>query len=145
MRPWSGFGRKIKHALRPAENTGVSTFSHSQNSIAVSEKEISAGDFISVIGTGLQKKYNHMMIVESVETKDNTKQINYIHSYMWPDDGLYDHGVRRGSITIKDNTPIINGIWTEKEKSGKQNYTFISVSEAKDVSIRRLRAFAGMM
>jgi hypothetical protein len=140
--PWNGFKRKIKHLLRPAENTGVSTFSHSQNSIAVSESDIEAGDFISIIGTGIEKKYNHMMVIESVEEINDGKKINYIHSYSWPEDGLYGNGVRRGCITIKDNAPILSGVWTEKEKTGKQNYTFLSASEAKDVSIRRLRVFA---
>ncbi len=141
VKPWSGFKRKLKHILRPAENTGVSTFSHSRNSIAVSEAEIEAGDFISLVGTGLEKKYNHMMVIESVEVSGGSKKISYVHSYMWPSDGLHDHGVRRGTITIENNEPIVNGIWTEKEKTGKDNYTFVSASGAKDISIRRLRAF----
>lgn len=141
VRPWSGFRRRIKHTLRPAENTGVSTFSHSQNSIAVSEDDIDAGDFISLIGTGSEKKYNHMLVVESVETSGEMKEIHYIHSYMWPEDGLYDHGVRRGTISIKNNSPLIEGVWTEKEKTSKDNYTFVSAQSAKDISIRRLRVF----
>ena len=140
--PWNGFKRRVIHFFRPSENSGVSTFSHSKNSIAVSEKEIKAGDFISLIGTGVEKKYNHMMVIESVETDGDAKKINYIHSYMWPEDGLYNHGVRRGSIAIKADAPIISGHWSEKEKTGKNNYTFLSAQKAKDISIRRLRVFA---
>jgi hypothetical protein len=145
VRPWSGFKRRLLHIVRPSENSGVSTFSHSQNSIAVSEADIRAGDFISIIGTGAEKKYNHMMVVESVEASGSTKKINYIHSYMWPEDGLYDHGVRRGIISIENDTPIISGVWTEKGKMSKDNYTFMSAQSAKDISIRRLRVFASMM
>ncbi len=141
VRPWNGFRRKLVHFFRPAEGSGVSTFSHSQNSIAVPESEIRAGDFISLIGTGLEKKYNHMMVVESVEESGNEKKVTYVHSYMWPEDGLYNHGVRRGTILLKDNQPVIKGVWTEKEKTGRDNYTFVSASAAKDVSLRRLRAF----
>lgn len=80
------------------------------------------------------------MVVESVEVLNDAKKINYVHSYMWPSDGLYNHGVRRGTIFVKNNEPIVNGVWTEKDKTGKENYTFVSSSEAKDISIRRLRA-----
>lgn len=143
--PWNGFKRKLVHLFRPSENSGVSTFSHSQNSVAISEKDIQAGDFISFIGTGLEKKYNHMVVVESVDVSGETKKIGYIHSYMWPEDGVYNHGVRRGTIAVQNNGPILLGIWTEKDKTGKDNFTFASAQGAKDVSIRRLRAFAGLM
>lgn len=141
--PWNGFKRRLVHLFRPSENSGVSTFSHSQNSVAVSEADVRAGDFISIIGTGPEKKYNHMVVVESVELSEDTKKITYVHSYMWPEDGIYGHGVRRGTIVIKNNGPVISGIWTEKEKTGKDNYTFFSAKNAKDISLRRLRAFVG--
>jgi len=141
VKTYKGFERKIIHKFRPAENTGVSTFSNEKNSIEIDIENTRPADFISIIGTGIDRKYNHMLIVENVEKTATSIKIIYIHSYAWPEDGAYGHGVRRGEINLKSGQNILDGIWTEKEKTGKNNFTFFSVQNAQSVSLRRLRAF----
>jgi len=138
---------KIKAKLRPIENTGVAVLADEKNSTEVSLDQIEAGDFIVFIGTGTNGTYNHVMIITDILYSDSGKvEITYAHSYSWPSDGLYNHGVRFGNIGFEiKNTDTRNtltsGIWTERNETGETNYTFQNALTAKEVSIRRLRAF----
>jgi len=67
----------------------------------------------------------------------NELRITYTHSYTWPSDGAYGHGVREGIILIKNNS-ILDGIWKEKDSLGEENYTYTSARDAEEVSVRRL-------
>ena len=72
----------------------------------------------------------------------NIKQIKYVHSYAWPEDGKYGHGVREGCIEITDvQEPIQKQIWTEQSKSGDENITQRRAIEAGMTSVRRLNWF----
>ena len=64
--------------------------------------------------------------------------ITYTHSYMWPSDGLYNHGVREGVIDVAGND-LMTALWTEQGVTGTENYTFESARTASEVSIRRLK------
>lgn len=124
--------------LRPAENLGVSSFRNDKNSAAIHVEEIQAGDIITFIGTGKDKTYNHILVVTSVTKEGKHIHITYAHSYMWPSDGLYDHGVREGTIDVTGDD-LMTALWTERGVVGNENYTFESARTATEVSVRRLK------
>lgn len=134
----SGFVRSIINKLRPAENTGVGTFAHEKNSSVISLADAKPGDIITFIGTGKDHTYNHILIVTTLQRTETSTLITYAHSYTWPSDGLYNHGVRTGTIETKTED-ILTGTWTEQGKTGDENYTLQSARTAQAVSLRRLR------
>lgn len=136
------FFKKLKAKFRPAENTGVATFALGENSMLIEQKDIRAGDFIIFLNTGKEKDYNHIVVIESTNINEQGFIINYVHSFTWPRDGKYGHGVRSGKIILANkNTPILQGEWIENNLSGSENYTFQNAVGAKSVSIRRLNAY----
>lgn len=124
--------------LRPAENLGVNSFRNEKNSTLIQIKEIMPGDIITFIGTGKDKTYNHILVVTSVTKNDERLHITYAHSYMWPSDGLYNHGVREGTIDVTGGD-LMTALWTEQSVVGNENYTFESARTATEVSVRRLK------
>ncbi len=110
VRPFSGFVRKIKHALRPAENTGVSTFSHEKNSILVNENDALPADFVSIISP--ENGRNHMLIVENATKQNGIMKFVCVHSIAYSEDGLYGTGVRREELTSADMKKKFPGIIT---------------------------------
>ncbi len=124
--------------LRPAENLGVNSFRSDKNSAAITVAEAKAGDVITFIGTGKEKTYNHILVITSLEKNQTETKISYAHSYMWPSDGLYGHGVRTGEIKVTGNDLLL-GTWTEQGRIGGENYTFESAKNATEVSVRRLK------
>jgi hypothetical protein len=134
-----GFVGRLIAKLRPAENIGVSTLADERNSIEVKVGELRPTDLIVFLGTGTDKIYNHVLVVTSVERGDTTR-ISYAHSYSWPSDGVYNHGVREGDILVHGED-MLGGTWKEQGAMGADNYTFESARTAKVFSIRRLKAF----
>jgi hypothetical protein len=132
-----GLFGKILARLRPAENVSVLTFADSRNSKAIPVAEAKPGDIITFLGTGPEKTYNHILVITAVDDIDGAKRISYAHSYAWPSDGAFDHGVREGQILVTTNN-ILAGTWKEREKVGTDNYTYTSATEAREVSVRRL-------
>lgn len=130
--PYSGMKRKIRHFFRPAENTGVSTFSHKQNSFEMGAAEAKPGDFISIFE--YDKTRNHMMIVEKVARNEKETKIEYVHAVAYSEDGVYNHGVRRGEIIIKNGEKIIDGDWKERN-------LLSAAKKAKEINLRRLNIF----
>ncbi len=128
-RPWfKNPIRKLLVKLRPIENTGVGTFNHEVNSIEVSLKDIQPGDLIIMMGAGLKQDYNHILIINQIT--DN--KIQYTHSFQYPTDGQYNHGVRQEAITIVNlNKNILEQNWSEPQM---RKYA----QEAKKVKIKRL-------
>lgn len=60
--------------------------------------------------------------------------IEYTHSFQYPTDGLYNHGVRQETITITDpNKNLLEQNWSEPQM---QEYA----KKAKEIFIRRLKA-----
>ena len=110
VRPFSGFVRKIKHLLRPAENTGVSTFSHENNSVPVNENDVVPADFVSIISP--ENGRNHMLIVENVSKQNGVTKFVCIHSIAYSEDGLYKTGVRREELTSAEMKKKFPGIIT---------------------------------
>lgn len=133
--------RKLKKIIRPAESINVTALSLEKNSVAVDIDSAAAGDFIVFLGTGKGQTYNHILVITAVRRKGNGLVFSYAHSYAWPSEGRYGHGVREGEIVIADaKLPLTKALWTEKGFSGKDNYTLQSALEAETVSIRRLKA-----
>lgn len=59
--------------------------------------------------------------------------IKYTHSFQYPTDGLYNHGVRQETITIIDNNKnLLEQNWSEPQM---QEY----VKKAKEIKIKRLK------
>ncbi len=139
--PQRGIVRNILTKLRPAENAGVSIFRDEKNSLPINPRESQPGDIIVIMGTGRDKTYNHIMVITSVENRGSDIEIKYAHSYAWPSDGLYNHGVREGSILFGKNdltNDILAGLWTEQESIGDANYTYQSAKAATEITVRRL-------
>lgn len=135
-----GFFGKLIARLRPAENAGVATFSNEKNSVTINVSDAKAGDFVSIIGTGPEKTYNHILVITSIEKTETGNRLSYAHSYAWPSDGRFDHGVREGDIIVHGND-LLGGTWKEKGEIGPANYTHQTALDAREVTVRRLRAF----
>ncbi len=134
----SGFKGKILARIRKAENFGVSSFRADKNSYIIHAMDALPGDIITFIGTGKDKSYNHILVITGVEKNPENTKLHYAHSYAWPKDGLYNHGVREGEITITENN-ILAGVWQEQNTTGDENYTYTSARDAQETLVRRLR------
>ncbi|KKQ28205.1 MAG: hypothetical protein US42_C0001G0056 [Candidatus Magasanikbacteria bacterium GW2011_GWC2_37_14] len=129
-RPWfKNPIRKLLVKLRPIENTGVGTFNHEINSMEINLKDLAPGDLIIIMGAGVKQDYNHILLINQIA--DN--KIQYTHSFQYPNDGLYNHGVRQETITITDpNKSLLDQTWSEPQM---QDYA----KKAKECKIARLR------
>ena len=124
--------------LNPVKNADVLTFADEKNSSAIGMEDILPGDFITMCGTETER--NHIVIAHEVDYQNLAPiALRYTHSIAWPDDGQYGHGVRQGSIEIVEPAKgILDQKWTEKEKTGEENLTFIR-AKVSTTEIRRLK------
>ncbi len=127
----TGFIGRIIARLRPAENMGVATFADERNSVAITASDAKAGDIITFIGAGRDGTYNHVIVITKVEKKDAATRLSYAHSYAWPEDGAFNHGVREGSVIVYADD-LAHAVWKE---------TGLGTMNAKETAVRRLRAF----
>ncbi|MBT3538908.1 hypothetical protein HOF40_00735 [Candidatus Parcubacteria bacterium] len=158
--------RKLLTKLRPVENCSVKTLAHEMNSTKIELKNIQSGDMIMLMNTGPRKDYNHVMLVESVilnEVKDlsyheNSQQkeqegeeiqlkrdssssllrmtVTYVHSFQYPEDGKYNHGVRKETVVITDDSKsIVDQQWNCSEMNHYKD-------SAESISIHRLKALS---
>lgn len=133
--------RKIITMLRPAENTGVLTFANEKNSKQVSLLEIRPGDFISMLFSGREKNFHHMVILHQVDYKNGKPAVlHYTHTLDWRADGKYNHGVKQGQIEILDTSKsILEQKWIENNMTEEKNDTYMKAKEAERVELRRIR------
>lgn len=136
-RPWfKNPIRKLLVKLRPMENTGVGTFNHEVNSTEVSLKNLQAGDLIILMSAGPRQDYNHILLITTVNQNGQQSAIcnlQFVHSFQYPTDGQYNHGVRQEKIEITDvNKNILEQNWSEPQM---KEYT----KTAKEVKIKRLK------
>jgi len=161
--PNRSFLRRLAAKFRPVENTDVLTFSNEKNSMSIDMQKIEPGDFITMTAnqeTGQENKdkdkknnfqedaprqnksgeRNHIVVIHQVDYQNFAPTaIHYTHSIAWPDDGQYGHGVRQGMIEILEPTKgIVEQTWTEKEKMGQENPTYLRAKISK-TEIRRLK------
>lgn len=125
--------RRLVLPLRTAEQVSVTVLSENENSYPVSQKEARPGDIIVL----LSDDYNHVLVVENVEHKNNITILHYVHSFAWRDEGRYGHGVRRGTLKISDEN-LLGGEWLENNHL----VSFQNIRQIKTAQIRRLKAFA---
>lgn len=132
--------RRLLSRLRPIENTNVKTLAHESNSTEIKLADVQPGDIITVLEGGRDHAWYHVLIVSDVTNEGNRPTaLTYMHAYQWSTDGQYHHGVRSGSITIKDSTTsILDQTWTELGKIGIDNETFRNSQKARTVQLRRL-------
>ncbi len=143
--------RKILAKMRTAENTNVKVLVDEKNTHSVELKNIQPGDVITILASKKFSNPDHILLVKSIKYKvekpglsdsrmgNKLDNIEYVHSYKWNIDGLYNHGVREGVIEILDeNKNLIDQKWIEKNESGEKNETKKLAKEAQVVEIRRL-------
>ena len=127
--------RRLIARLRPVQNTDVMTFAQKNNSQAVKLAEVKPADIIVMLKSGAEFDRNHILLVETV--KPDT--INYVHSFAWSTDGQYNHGVRRGAIKLTNPAgDLLAQTWIEKNKTAKENETYLRAKDAQTLEIRRL-------
>src|SRR3989338_2452075 len=145
-RPWIRSQiRKLIALFRPAENTGVNTFYNDINSKEIRLSEIQPGDFIIIMNTGANYNLHHILLVHKVANTSSPYQgeglpagrgevvLRYTHSFQFPDDGLYNHGVRQEEIKIIDsNKNLLEQNWNEPR-------TREYAKTAREIKIKRLK------
>jgi hypothetical protein len=138
----SGFFGKIISSLHPVKNTGVLTFAHDKNSLAIPLTKIKPGDMITMLDAGLScaNERDHILIIHQVEYQNLIPyKIHYSHAVAYPEDGVYGTGVRQGTIEITDiNKPITEQIWIENGDQGDTNRIFVRAKKSK-TELRKLK------
>ena len=137
-----GILKRIKCKLRPVENAGVQTFSHSENSEIVLLKDIKVGDIITMMGNTENNNKDHILVVYQIEYQNFLPTvIHYTHAISWPTDGEYGHGIHDGVIEVLNlSKDILEQNWVENEKKLEDNYTFTGAKKS-TTELRRLRWF----
>lgn len=107
---------KIAALISPIKNAGVATFAHEKNSYSIKIQDVQPGDIITFLGNKNAGEHDHMLIIYEVEyTNSIPSTLHYVHSIAYPEDGLFDTGVRTGTITINDPMgSLIENQWSEQ-------------------------------
>lgn len=128
--------RKLLAKLRTVENVNVKVLADDRNSKAIDLADVQAGDIISMIGTGKNNDLDHVLVIAEV----SNNILHYVHSLQWKADGKYNHGIKTGSITIKDETKdLLKQTWEEAGETTKtKNETLWRASTAKRLELRRI-------
>ncbi len=127
-----GFFRRLIARLRPAEQVSVRVLAHDANSLPVKASDARPGDILTLMST----EYDHVLLIEHVTRHGSTTTIGYIHAFAWPTDGVYGHGVRRGTIEISgDDLPK-----ARFEENGI-TVNFAQGRSIEHMAVRRLRVF----
>lgn len=136
--------RKWLVKMRPVESINVATLAHEANSREVSLVDIRPGDMIVMIAAEKQSYPNHIILIHAIDYMENIPQtIHYTHSFQWPSDGKYTHGVGQGTIEITDiKKSLVEQRWVEKGKEGEKNETLSHARGAQKVGIFRLYALS---
>ncbi|HAT03242.1 MAG TPA: hypothetical protein DCS29_00485 [Candidatus Magasanikbacteria bacterium] len=124
--------RKLLIKLRPVENCNVKTLAYEINSAEINLNNIQAGDMIIMMNAGARHDYNHVMVITHID--DTT--IHYVHSFQYPEDGLYNHGVREETITIINTSKSI----TEQQWNCEEMKRYKDTAEK--IQIRRIKALS---
>lgn len=133
--------RRLIARFRVAENTSVYVLSHDANSIPVSVDDVRPGDMVTFLATKREERArDHIVLIDSVTKYENgTMSLTFVHAIRHPEDGLYNHGIKTGVITITNPSLCIQDqVWEEATYNDCP-----TLSQRKDltISLRRLRAF----
>lgn len=131
--------QKIRTKIQPIKNAGVAVFADNKNSHRIVVKDVEPGDFITMVGGPDGGERDHILVINQVDYTDSKpSKIHYTHAIAWPADGEYGHGIREGVIDIIDPAKLVTeAIWTEAEKTGEENYTFMRALKS-TTDLRRL-------
>lgn len=134
--------RRIIARIRTVENASVNVLSHPKNSQKICLNKVKPGDIIIMSETGKDHKMNHILLIYKTDSLDGQiKKIYYVHSFHWTTEGLYNHGVRKGTIEIiNDDEDILKQRWIENEQENKNNETYQHAKMAKKLCLKRLNA-----
>lgn len=138
---------KIKSYMRPAENASVKVFAHSNNSKVININEVIPGDIVTILNA--QTNRDHILFIHRVDYNSSGSGeegavpsiIHYTHAIAWPSDGKYNHGVRQGTIQIKNiTTPISEQFFEEPSQNERITSNWLSVQKdlANLIELRRL-------
>ncbi len=134
--------RRVICRLRPIENCGVTVYADNDNTSVVvgssgpyAYHNVQPGDVIVLIGAGPRKNHNHILLITDV----TNSVISYTHARAWKSEGLYGHGVARGTITIVNpGNNLLAQRFEENGMIGADNETFVEMTEAQQLEIRRV-------
>jgi hypothetical protein len=123
---------KIRSMMRPIENTNVETFASKENSHPIEIKDARVGDIITMQRNSGVGERNHILVIYQVEYQNFIPiKLHYTHSIAWPSHGEYGHGINGGIIEIIDtNKSLVEQKWIESDKTGKDNYTYMSAKNS---------------
>lgn len=128
--------------FRPVENINVRTYTNDRNSRVITSNNhidytsIRPGDVITMLETGPNKKRNHILLIRDIQKN----KLNYVHARAWTSEGVRDHGVAEGTITIiNPEAPLLAQAWEEKHMTGDKNETYLEAKQATELAIRRLK------
>lgn len=136
-----GVAGKIMCALRPVENCDVATLAHGKNSAVVPLRDVRPGDLITMLGSAEADERNHVLVVHQVEYQNFVPyKLHYSHAAAYPEDGLYNTGIRQGTIEILDPArPITDGRW--QESTAAETERIWNRAKGSETEVRRLRWF----
>ncbi len=135
--PGKSFIRRLLASWRTIENTNVQVFADDANSTVVPYSSAKAGDMIIMLGTGTTHTLDHILVV--TEVTDGV--LHYVHALNWKQDGLYNHGIRHGYITMqKPAGGLLDQTWTESGESDAKNETLWRAQTATRLEVRRINA-----
>ncbi len=135
--------RGLIQRLRPVENNSVKNYFSDLVTKKIIDGEnggdysaILPGDVIVMIDTGPGQKRNHIILI----TNNQNKILEYVHARSWVSEGLYGHGVTRGTIQITHpKEGLLNQIWQEKNLFKEENETYLEAKAARVLQIRRIQ------
>jgi len=133
--------RKLIIKLRPVENINVTTFAHEKNTRPIEIKDVQPGDLVIMLNSGKEHNLNHILLVYKVDSENEQPTIiYYCHSFQWSTDGIYNHGIKSGTIEITDaDKPLLAQTWKEAGKEAGENETFLRAAEAELLELKRLK------
>ena len=133
------FGR-IATYMHPEKNASVAVFADDANSSVVAIHDVAPGDIITMTGNMNAPERDHILLIHAVESDESGSplRIHYSHSVAYPEDGLYDTGVRQGTISFDtSHTPLLEATWTESRPAQVPNRTLLKATSSK-TEIRRI-------
>ncbi len=108
---WNGVSllRRLITRFRAVENASVAVLASKDNSIEIPLRAVRPGDVITMMHNDAMPRIpglarDHILFVYKVAPG----RISFAHSIAWPSDGMYEHGVRLGEVTIAPEATTID-------------------------------------
>lgn len=137
-----GLWTLFRARFMPEKNIDVFTLASNKNSRIIDVKDVEPGDIITMIGGADEERRNHVLIINQIEYQNFIPiTIHYTHSFAWPTDGEYGHGIHSGKIEILNiENSLIEQRWVENSKESEENYTYTRAKKS-SIELRRLLWF----